>query len=120
MRLLKNVVVNLKARGIKVAMDDFGTGFSAVGIVREIPFDTIKVDRSFVMRIEENELDRKLVRNMVDLAAIFGSKVCVEGIETSGMRDILKDFRVKSFQGYFYAKPLPAEQILTWEEQRKQ
>ena len=120
MRLLKNVVVNLKARGIKVAMDDFGTGFSAVGIVREIPFDTIKVDRSFVMRIEESEIDRKLVRSMVDLAAIFGSKVCVEGIETSGMRDILKDFRVKSFQGYFYAKPLPAEQILTWEEQRKQ
>jgi len=113
-RLLKNVIVSLKARGVKAALDDFGTGFSTVGIVREIPFDTIKIDRSFVMKIEEREVDRKLVRSIVDLAAIFGAKVCVEGIETSGMRDILRSFHVKSFQGYYYAKPLPPEQIPEW------
>ena len=110
--LLKNVVVNLKSRGILVALDDFGTGFSAVGIVREIPFDTIKIDRSFVRKIEENDTDREVVRSIVDLASIFGAKVCVEGIETAGMRDILRDCRVESFQGYYYAKPLPPGQIL--------
>ena len=112
--LLKNVAVGLKARGIRIALDDFGTGFSAVGIVKEIPFDTIKIDRSFVMRIEENDIDRQVVGSMVDLASIFGVQVCVEGIETAGMRDILRQFRVKSFQGYFYARPLPPEQAVAW------
>ena len=115
MGLLKNVVVRLKSGGIQIALDDFGTGFSAVSIVRQIPFDTIKIDRSFVRKIEESEVDRKIVRNMVDLASIFGAKVCVEGIETGGMRDILRRFHVKSFQGYYYAKPLPPEQILGWQ-----
>jgi EAL domain-containing protein (putative c-di-GMP-specific phosphodiesterase class I) len=114
MDLLKNVVVNLKSRGILVAMDDFGTGFSAVGLIKEIPFDTIKIDRSFVIRITENETDKKIVQNVVELANIFGAKVCVEGIETSDMRDILRDFHVTSFQGYYYAKPLPPEQAAEW------
>ena len=113
--LLKNVVINLKSRGILVALDDFGTGFSSVGIVREIPFDTIKIDRSFVRRIEENDVDRKVIRSATDLASIFGAKVCVEGVETAGMRDILRSVNVGSFQGYYYAKPLPLGQALEWE-----
>ncbi len=112
--LLKNVVVNLKSRGILVALDDFGTGFSSIGILKEIPINIIKIDRSFVQMIEENEIDRKVVRNIADLASIFGSKVCVEGIETEGMRDILKRYHVESFQGYYYAKPLLLEQFLSW------
>lgn len=114
MELLKNVVADLKARGILVALDDFGTGFSAVGILKEVPFDIIKIDRSFVQAIEEKAIDRELVHNIVDLASIFGAKVCVEGIETEGMRDILRGFHVGSFQGYFYAKPLLLDQILRW------
>ena len=112
--MLKSVVARLKSMGILVALDDFGTGFSSVGIIREIPFDTIKIDRSFVMRIEENETDRKVIRNATDLASIFGAKVCVEGIETAGMRDILRTCYVSSFQGYYYAKPLPPEDIPGW------
>ena len=110
--LLKNVIVNLRSRGIRAALDDFGTGFSSVGLLREIPIDTIKVDRSFVMRIEENERERNIIRNIVDLAGVFGAKVCVEGVETASMRDILREFRVKSFQGYYYAKPLPPEKFM--------
>ena len=112
--LLKNVVANLKSRGVLVAMDDFGTGFSAIDIVRELPFDIIKIDRSFVRNIEKDETDRKIVQNITEFAAIFGAGVCVEGIETGGMRDILRRFHVKSFQGYYYAKPIPAEQVAEW------
>ena len=114
--LLKNVLASLKARGILIALDDFGTGFSSVGIVREIPFDTIKIDRSFVQRIEEDDTERQLVGNVTGLARIFGTKVCVEGIETAGMRDILREYHVGSFQGYYYAKPLPPEQVLEWKK----
>ena len=116
MSLLKNVLSSLKAKGVLIALDDFGTGFSSVGILKEIPFDIIKIDRSFVRRIEANEIDRELVRNIADLAGIFGAKVCVEGIETPGMRDILQHFRVGSFQGYYYAKPLLLEQFLEWQK----
>ena len=59
-------------------------------------------------------MDRMLVRNVTDLASIFGSKVCVEGIETAGMRDILRGVHVASFQGYYYAKPIPPEQVTEW------
>ena len=116
MDLLKNVLTSLKSRGILIALDDFGTGFSSVGIVREIPFDIIKIDRSFVQKVEGNDTERKLIRFFTDVASIFGAKVCVEGIETAGMRDILRSFHVGSFQGYYYAKPLPPDQILGWEK----
>ena len=111
MGLLKNMITALKARGVRVALDDFGTGFSSVGILREIPFDTIKIDRGYVREIEQNETDRQLVRTMIDQASIFNVKVCVEGIETAKMRDILRKLQAQSFQGYYYAKPLPFEQL---------
>ncbi|MBO7450905.1 MAG: EAL domain-containing protein [Clostridiales bacterium] len=114
-RLLRNVTASLKARGILVALDDFGTGFSSVSIVKEIPFDIIKIDRGFVMRIEENEVDRELIRHFASMASLFGAKVCVEGIETAGMRDILQKFNVESFQGYYYAKPLMLDKFFEWE-----
>ena len=114
MDLLKNVLASLKARGILVALDDFGTGFSSVGILKEIPFNTIKIDRSFVMAIEDNDTDRKIVQSIADLASIFGAKVCIEGIETEQMRNILMRYHVGSFQGYYYAKPLMIDEILRW------
>ncbi len=109
--LLKNVTANLKARGVLIALDDFGTGFSSIGIVKDLPFDIIKVDRGFVEMIEENPVDRELIKYFTGIASIFGAKVCVEGIETSGMRDILQQFNVKSFQGYYYAKPLTLDKL---------
>ncbi|MBR0409498.1 MAG: EAL domain-containing protein [Eubacterium sp.] len=112
LELLKNVVVNLKARGVLVALDDFGTGFSSIGILKEIPVNIIKIDRSFVKMIEKNEIDRQIICNIADLASIFGAKVCVEGIETEGMRDILLKYHVESFQGYYYGKPLMLDQFL--------
>ncbi len=119
MELLKNVLANLKSRGVLIALDDFGTGFSSVGIVKELPLDIIKIDRSFVRRIEDDEMERNLIKHFASLASMFGAKVCVEGIETEGMRDILQQFNVKSFQGYYYAKPLSPKQFLEWNNSRK-
>ena len=118
LELLKNVAVNLKARGIPVALDDFGTGFSSIGILKKIPVSIIKIDRSFVEMIEENEADREVVRNIADLASVFSAKVCVEGIETAEMRDILRRYHVESFQGYYYAKPLSIQQFLAWNQNK--
>ncbi len=114
LELLKNVVIRLKSSGIRIALDDFGTGFSSVDILKEIPFDTIKIDRSFVWDIEKKETACRLVQSLVALGALFGARVCVEGVETAGMRDILRQFRAHSFQGYYYARPLPPEELLQW------
>ena len=117
--LLKNVIISMKARGIRIALDDFGTGFSSIGLVKDLPFDIIKIDRSFVQRIEDDEKERELIRHFSGLASTFGARVCVEGIETEGMRDILQRFNVESFQGYYYAKPLTFEDFMEWAKGRK-
>ncbi|SDA20971.1 diguanylate cyclase (GGDEF) domain-containing protein [Ruminococcus sp. YE71] len=119
MELLKNAVTNLRGRGVLIALDDFGTGFSSVGIVKNLPFDIIKIDRSFVNRIEEDEKERELIKSFAGVASTFGAKVCIEGIETAGMRDILQNYSVHSFQGYYYAKPIPDDQLFTMIEEHK-
>ena len=108
------MTTSLKARGILIALDDFGTGFSSVGIVKELPLDIIKIDRAFVAKIEKEDTDRELIKHFAELATLFGAKVCVEGVETAEMRDILQQFNVESFQGYYYAKPLPIEKVYDW------
>ena len=112
MELLRNVIVKLRAGGVRVALDDFGTGYSSVGLVKDLPFDTIKIDRSFVRDIEQDEKEKRLLNNFTDMAGTFGTDVCVEGIETSGMRDIIKNYGIHSFQGYYYSKPIFIEDLL--------
>ncbi len=115
--LLKNIIAVLRAEGVKFALDDFGTGFSSMGIVKNLSFDTIKIDASFVRKIEEDDKERELIEHFANVAATFGSKVCVEGVETAGMRDILQGFRVHSFQGFFYSRPLPIGGFIEWERE---
>ena len=119
MYLLKNVIINLRGHGIKIALDDFGTGFSSIGLVKNFPFDTIKIDRSFVLRIEEDEKERELIKYFAGVASTFGAKVCVEGIETEGMIDILQQYNIQSFQGYYYARPLELRDFLIWKPNKE-
>ncbi len=111
MDLIRNVVVTLRAGGIRVALDDFGTGFSSVGLIKEIPVDTIKIDRSFVQNIENDEKESLLVKSFTEVAGLFGAKVCIEGIETAAMRDILRQHEVDSFQGYYYSRPIEPDEL---------
>lgn len=110
--LLRNIVIRLRASGVRFALDDFGTGFSSVGVIMAIPFDTIKIDHSFVLHIEDNLLEQQLVEHFAAVAATFGAKVCVEGIESPGMCDILRHYRVHSFQGYLFGHPVDLESFL--------
>ena len=109
--LLKKMFGALRANGIKVALDDFGTGFSSIGVLRELPVDTVKIDREFVKNIENSESDQNTVEFISGLANAFAAEVCVEGVETESMRDFLRHFLVNSFQGYLYSKPVTKEEI---------
>lgn len=119
MELLKNIIVNLRGRGVKIALDDFGTGFSSMEIVKNLPFDVIKIDRSFVMQIENDLKERTFIKSFADVSATYGAKVCVEGIETSGMRNILLDYHVHSLQGYYYSRPVELEKLLSYSDEKK-
>lgn len=109
--LLKNTIGAFREKGIKIAMDDFGTGYSSIGVLRDISVDTIKIDREYVKDIETGQVDRNTVKSIAHLARSFDAKVCAEGVETAGMRSILNDYDVNTLQGYYYSKPIVAEEF---------
>ncbi|MCR4955251.1 MAG: EAL domain-containing protein [Lachnospiraceae bacterium] len=112
MDLLENVLVSLRAGGIHVALDDFGTGYSSVSLLKSMYFDTIKIDKIFVQRIEENEKERALLNNLSQIALLYSGEVCAEGIETRCEGDVLKTYGIQKFQGYYYSKPIELEKFL--------
>ncbi len=118
MDLLKNVIASLRAQGVLVALDDFGTGYSSLGALKELPFDIIKIDRSFIRRIEVDESEREMMKHFTAIAGTCKANVCVEGVETEGMRDILREYPVQTFQGYLYAKPLETDAFLAYMQKK--
>ncbi len=114
MALLKTAFRTFRRCGIRIAVDDFGTGFSSLGILRDLPVTCIKVDREYVKNVETSSRDRKTVKWIAELASEFHMEVCVEGVETAEMRDLLRQYHVARFQGYLYSRPIPFEQF--WEK----
>lgn len=113
MSLLKNMFRIFREKGIRVALDDFGTGFSSLGLLREVPVDTVKIDREYVKNVESSKSDQNTVQFISALAESFQAEVCVEGVETAEMRDFLRQYgNVSSFQGYYYSKPITMEEFL--------
>lgn len=111
MELLSNIAYTLHSYGIRLALDDFGTGFSSLMIVKNIPFDTIKIDRAFIQDICENDKSEQIVKSITDIATAYGAGVCVEGIENEIMRDKVRKYHVKSIQGFFYSKPVIFDEL---------
>ncbi|MCR5623808.1 MAG: EAL domain-containing protein [Lachnospiraceae bacterium] len=106
MDFLRNEIIFLKSLGIKVALDDFGTGFSSLSLLKVLPVDIIKIDRAFIMDIEKNTIDQQIIDAITNCAKNIKLNVCVEGIETTEMRDFLKHYYTTSFQGYYYSRPV--------------
>ncbi|MCR5209186.1 MAG: EAL domain-containing protein [Lachnospiraceae bacterium] len=107
--ILYSTLTTFRDMGIRIALDDFGTGFASIDILKYIPFDTIKIERVFVKDITFNEKEKKLLGFFTGVAAIYGSDVCVEGVEDEVIRDIVKKYHVDSLQGYFYSKAIAFE-----------
>ncbi|MEM7760426.1 MAG: EAL domain-containing protein [Cyanobacteria bacterium P01_A01_bin.40] len=99
----------LKERKIQLAIDDFGTGYSSLSYLDRFPVDTLKIDRSFVSRINEKNQASTIVKATIDLAHNLGFNIVAEGVETQQQVDQLDDWDCEFAQGYFYAKPLSQE-----------
>ncbi|CAI9406516.1 hypothetical protein ANOBCDAF_01458 [Pleomorphomonas sp. T1.2MG-36] len=101
----------LNAAGIAIAIDDFGTGSSTFERLRDIDFDRIKIDQSFVKSITESEGDAEIVRAMISMAHAKGLKTTAEGVETAEQREVLRSFGCDELQGYLLGRPMPAHQL---------
>ncbi len=97
----------LKAHGFKFSMDDFGTGYSSLSYLKNLPFDYLKIDQSFVINMLKNENDKKLVKIIIDVAQQFDFLVIAEGVETAEHVAFMKQNQCDYYQGYFMSKPLP-------------
>ncbi len=97
--------------GIRIAMDDFGTGYSSLSYLRSYPFDILKIDRSFVSDITEDNADRELVNASISMAHSLGLKVVAEGVETVEQLNLLATQGCDIAQGYYFSKPVSAEEI---------
>lgn len=104
---LQSVVTYLKELGIKIAVDDFGTGFSSLNLLSEIPVDTLKIDRGFVWDIETNRANQAIVKAVTGCAEDLDVHVCLEGLENREMIDFVKQYAVYSYQGYYFSRPIP-------------
>lgn len=106
-----NTLEQLKALGVHISIDDFGTGFSSLSYLRTFPVDMLKIDQSFVRELKKNHNDQAIVTSIIQLAHNMGMKVIAEGVETDDSLNFLMDQQCDQMQGYLYSKPIPPDQL---------
>jgi diguanylate cyclase (GGDEF)-like protein/PAS domain S-box-containing protein len=104
-------ISRLRERGFNVSMDDFGTGYSSLSYLTKLPINILKIDRSFVMHLEEDEKARLITKNVVAMAHDLGIKLVAEGVETKGQVDFLREVGCDEIQGYYVSPPVPLEKM---------
>lgn len=110
---VKEVIFDeLNETGVRLSIDDFGTGFSSLSLLKEFPFDTVKIDRSFVMNVLENRKDASMIRSIISMAHGMDLEIIAEGVETMDQLAFLRDQKCDYIQGYYYSKPIPANEFL--------
>ena len=113
----------LSGLGFRLSIDDFGTGYSSLAYLKKLPVDELKIDKSFVMSMETDADDAKIVRSTIDLAHNLGLSVVAEGVENGKAWDLLRELNCDQAQGYHMSKPMPADEFRrwtsSWSEQRR-
>jgi diguanylate cyclase (GGDEF)-like protein len=107
--LARSMLTSLKNQGVRLALDDFGTGFSSLSTLRSLPFDMIKIDRSFVTTLLEDAENMAIVRAVTTLANALSVPVCVEGIERDSVHESVVMMGCQLGQGWYFGKPMSAE-----------
>ncbi len=107
------IVLNrLKHLGVMLALDDFGTGYSSLSYLKHFPFDIVKIDRAFVVDVARDPPSRAIVAAIIELAQALRMTVVAEGVETTGQFENLAALKCESLQGFYFAKPMPAQELL--------
>jgi EAL domain-containing protein (putative c-di-GMP-specific phosphodiesterase class I) len=109
--LARTVLADVKDRGFRVALDDFGTGYATLARLHQMPVDVLKLDRSFLPSITDDDHARALVSLVLGLAELLGMDVVAEGVESPAQRDVLVALGCRRAQGYLYSRPTSAADI---------
>ena len=112
--MAEHVLMQLRARGIRVAYDDFGTGFASLSMLHRLPVDRVKIDRSFVRNVMENRGDEAIVRSIALIARNFDLEVIAEGVETPFQAEFLRNLGCQDVQGWLYSKALAPLDFDRW------
>ena len=110
----REVMAQLNRMGASLAIDDYGTGFSSLAYLKLLPVDSLKIDRSFVIDMLEDENDAIIVRSTVELSHNLGLKVVAEGVENSEVLELLRALGCDAAQGYHLARPMPLSRLMQW------
>jgi diguanylate cyclase (GGDEF)-like protein len=110
----RKVLGPLKQLGVRISVDDFGAGYSSLGLLRTLPVAILKVDRSFVHRLHESREDRQMFAAILAMAGSLGLEVVAEGVETAAQREALLGLGCAEAQGWFFAPPMPAHLLPAW------
>jgi diguanylate cyclase (GGDEF)-like protein len=109
-----STLLSLAGLGVGVSLDDFGTGYSSLVHLKRLPVSEVKIDRSFVIRMDVNEDDAAIVRSIIDLAGALGLRTVAEGVETRDAWDRLAVYGCDAAQGWYLAKAMPADVVTDW------
>ena len=102
----------LQAEGFRISVDDFGTGYSALGYLRELPIDTLKIDRCFISELDTSEHDSAIVQAIISMAKALKLRIVAEGVENLTQLEILKNLGCDQAQGYYFSRPVPGNESL--------
>lgn len=114
----RSILARLRATGVQVALDDYGTGFSSLGYLRDLPLDELKLDRSFVAPMVDEPRAAAIVASTIGLAHSLGLRMVAEGIETREVFDALARLGCDQGQGYHMSRPVPAAELEAWLDAR--
>jgi EAL domain-containing protein (putative c-di-GMP-specific phosphodiesterase class I) len=104
----------LHSLGVDLSIDDFGTGYSSLAYLKRLPVDELKIDKSFVMNMEQDADDTKIVKSTIDLGHNMGLRVVAEGVENEATWNLLRKLGCDQAQGYFMSRPMPSEKLVEW------
>lgn len=108
------ILLRLQQLGVSISIDDFGTGFSSFSYLKQFPMNALKIDRSFIQNIEEEEADKAIAKAMISLARNLGLMIVAEGVENEKQMKILESADCDTAQGYFISRPLDADAFLNY------
>lgn len=114
-----DILHKLKKIGIDISIDDFGTGYSSLSYLKQLPLNTLKIDRSFIIDITSNSDSANIAKSIIALAHNMKMKVVAEGVETKAQLDFLRKCQCDSMQGFYFSKPVPSKEFHTLLQQDK-
>ena len=109
---MKEVILGLKKLGLNLAMDDFGSGYSSLNILKEIPFDVLKIDKAFFDETLTSDTSKIILKKIMEMAEGIGLDVICEGVEEQSQVEFLRDYGARTVQGYLYGKPMPMDEFV--------